>query len=123
MLNKFHVWFPGGIVIGAVLGYFMGEILHLNWRYQCAIMLIPTFIYGFMFLKEQFPKTERVESGVSTSDMFKAVFFNPLFYFLAFCMILTANTELSTNQWIVSCSNPVALKSCWCWLLSMASWP
>lgn len=102
MLNKFHVWFPGGIVIGAVLGYFMGEILHLNWRYQCAIMLIPTFIYGFMFLKEQFPKTERVESGVSTSDMFKAVFLNPLFYFLAFCMILTANTELSTNQWIVS---------------------
>jgi MFS transporter, putative metabolite:H+ symporter len=101
MLNRFHVWFPGGIVIGAVVGYLMGE-MGLGWRLQCAVILLPTLVYGWMFLGQSFPRTERVESGVSTGDMFKAVFANPLFYFMAACMVLTANTELSTGQWIDS---------------------
>lgn len=101
MLNKFHVWFPGGIVIGAVIGYLMGE-MDLGWRLQCAVILLPTLVYGYMFFNEAFPRTERVEQGVSTGDMFKSVFLNPLFYFMAACMVLTANTELSTGQWISS---------------------
>ncbi|MEI6407951.1 MAG: MFS transporter [Bacteroidota bacterium] len=101
MLNRFHVWFPGGIVIGAVVGYLMGQI-GLDWRTQCAVILIPMLVYGYMFYKQAFPRTERVESGVSTSEMFSAVFANPLFYFMVACMVLTANTELSTGQWIES---------------------
>ncbi len=45
------------------------------------------------------PRTERVESGVTTAEMFSAVV-SPLFLFMAVCMFFTANTELSTNQWI-----------------------
>ncbi len=101
MLNKFHVWFPGGIVIGAVLGYLMGE-MGLDWRKQCAIILIPMLVYGYMFYKQAFPRTERVEKGITASQMFSAVFANPLFYFITACMLLTANTELSTGQWIQS---------------------
>lgn len=101
MLNRFHVWFPGGIVIGAVIGYLMGEI-GLGWRLQCAVILIPTVVYAYLFYGQTFPRTERVEQGISTADMFKAVFANPLFYFMAACMVLTANTELSTGQWISS---------------------
>jgi len=101
MLNKFHVWFPGGIVIGAVLGYLMGE-MGLGWRLQCAIILIPMLVYGYMFYKQSFPRTERVEKGITVSQMVSAVFANPLFYFITACMLLTANTELSTGQWIQS---------------------
>lgn len=99
MLNRFHVWFPGGIVIGAVVGFLMSQ-MGLDWRLQCAIILLPALAYGWMFYGQAFPRTERVESGVSSADMFKAVFANPLFTFMAACMILTANTELSTGQWI-----------------------
>ncbi|MGI9160791.1 MAG: MFS transporter [Saprospiraceae bacterium] len=101
MLNRFHVWFPGGIVIGAVIGFLMGQ-MGLDWRLQCAIILLPALAYGWMFYGQAFPRTERVESGVSASEMFNAVFANPLFYFMAACMVLTANTELSTGQWIDS---------------------
>jgi MFS family permease len=101
MLNRFHVWFPGGIVIGAVIGYLMGEA-GLSWRLQCAVILLPAVVYGLMFFGQSFPRTERVTRGVSTAEMFRAVFANPLFYFMAACMVLTANTELSTGQWIAS---------------------
>ena len=29
-LNQFHVWFPGGIVIGSVLGYLQSEVLQIG---------------------------------------------------------------------------------------------
>ncbi|MBX2893547.1 MAG: MFS transporter [Saprospiraceae bacterium] len=98
MLNKFHVWFPGGLVIGALLAAGMNS-LGLGWQLQVALILIPTLIYGWMFWGQHFPRTERVESGVSTADMFKSVL-SPLFLFMAVCMFFTANTELSTGQWI-----------------------
>ena len=51
MLNKFHVWFPGGIVIGALTSKFMSD-LGMGWELQIAVMLIPTAIYGYLFFKE-----------------------------------------------------------------------
>jgi fucose permease len=64
-------------------------------------MIVPTLIYGAMFVGMKFPATERVASGVSTGEMFKAAL-TPLFVFMAFCMLLTASTELGTNQWIAT---------------------
>ncbi|GAL66118.1 hypothetical protein-signal peptide and transmembrane prediction [Jejuia pallidilutea] len=32
MLNRFHVWFPGGIVIGAILGWLIMDVLGLSWQ-------------------------------------------------------------------------------------------
>lgn len=98
MLNRFHVWFPGGIVIGGLIGYFLSNI-GVNWQIQLIAMLIPTLVYGYLFLKQTFPQTERVTSGVSTSDMFKACA-TPLFIFMVFCMLITASTELGTGQLI-----------------------
>jgi fucose permease len=62
-------------------------------------MLIPTLIYGYLFSKLKFPLTERVSSGVSTAEMYKALV-NPLFVFMIICMFGTAITELFTGQWI-----------------------
>ena len=98
MLNRFHVWFPGGIVIGGMVAYSFGKI-DLGWEAQMASMLLPLLIYGIMFLGIKFPKTERASSGTSYSDMVKSIF-NPLFIVMVLCMLLTASTELGTEQWI-----------------------
>jgi len=97
-LNHFHLWFPGGIVIGTLIVLSLSYI-GLSWQVQVGIMLIPTVIYGYLFSKLDFPVTERVSSGVSTAGMYKAVL-NPLFIFMFICMIGTAITELFTGQWI-----------------------
>ena len=80
---------------------------------QWELCLLPTFAYGYMFLNKNFPQTERVVSGFSYKDMLKACV-SPLFIFMAFCMILTAGTELGTNQWIAALlanvsNNPILL--------------
>ncbi|AWG22743.1 MFS transporter [Flavobacterium faecale] len=97
-LNHFHLWFPSGIFIGTLV-VLLFDYLGLNWQIQVGIMLIPTFIYGFLFSKLDFPVTERVASGVSTSTMYKSVT-SPLFLFMFICMFGTAITELFTGQWI-----------------------
>lgn len=97
-LNHFHLWFPGGIVIGTLISFYFTKI-GLSWQIQVATMLIPTLIYGYLFFKLQFPVTERVASGVSTSEMYKSLA-NPLFIFMIICMFGTAITELFTGQYI-----------------------
>src|ERR1051326_1418011 len=48
-LNHFHVWFPGGLVIGGLLAYALGAA-GLGWKAQFACMLIPPAGSGGMFL-------------------------------------------------------------------------
>ncbi|XPF94787.1 MFS transporter [Colwellia sp. RE-S-Sl-9] len=96
MLNRFHVWFPGGIVIGSLVSKFMTDA-GLGWQMQIGVMLLPTLVYGVMTFSQQFPKFENVK--LSTASNFKALF-SPLFLFMAFCMTLTATSELATGQWI-----------------------
>src|SRR3569833_1928328 len=96
-LNYFHLWFPGGIVIGSLLVPLFNYI-GLGWQIQVGAMLIPTLIYGYLFSKLDFPVTERVSAGFSTADMYKGVL-TPLFLFMLVCMFGTAITELYTNQW------------------------
>ena len=62
-LNRFHVWFPGGIVIGAVVSYVMTNA-GIGWQPQIAIMLIPTAIYGYMVFTTQFPDIPELEKTV-----------------------------------------------------------
>ena len=100
MLNRFHVWFPGGIALGGLIAYVLLEKMHLGWHTLVALLLIPTAIYGFLFLKLKFPQTERVTKGVTTGKMWASCFLNPLFLIMLACMFLTAATELGTNQWM-----------------------
>jgi len=97
-LNHFHLWFPGGIVIGTLIVFLFTKI-GLNWQVQVGVMLIPALLYGYLFSKLEFPVTERVASGVSTGTMYKSLG-NPLFIFMILCMFGTAITELFTGQWI-----------------------
>lgn len=97
-LNHFHLWFPGGIVIGTLLVFFLNKI-GIGWQIQVGLMIIPTLLYGYLFSKLTLPVTERVASGVSSSDMYKALA-KPLFIFMIILMFGTAITELFTGQWI-----------------------
>jgi MFS family permease len=109
MLNRFHVWFPGGIVIGGLIAYFF-ELIHIGWQLKMAVILIPVVIYGYLFFALKMPKTERVTSGVSMREMFKACV-TPLFLFMVFCMLITASTELGTNQWITVLLSNIGIPS------------
>jgi MFS family permease len=62
-LNRFHVWFPGGIVIGAVVSYVMTNA-GIGWQPQIAVMLIPTAIYGYMVFTTKFPEVPEIEKIV-----------------------------------------------------------
>ena len=97
-LNHFHLWFPGGIVIGTLIVYFFTK-MGLSTHIQVGIMLIPAILYGYLFSKLDFPETERVTSGVSSADMYKSLL-HPLFLLMIVCMLGTAVTELFTGQWI-----------------------
>jgi MFS family permease len=97
-LNHFHSWFPGGIVIGGLLAFGLGEA-GLGWKYQFATMLLPLAAYAIAFFGQTFPRTERVQSGISTGSMFRACA-QPRFLLMVACMLLTAATELGPNQWI-----------------------
>lgn len=98
-LNHFHLWFPGGIVIGTLIVFLLDKV-GIGWQVQVGLMAIPTILYGYLFSKLDFPVTERVASGVSTADMYKAVFTSPLFWVMFILMFGTAITELFTGQWI-----------------------
>ena len=97
-LNHFHLWFPGGIVIGTLIVYFLNKV-NIGWQVQVGLMIIPTLVYGYLFSKLTFPVTERVASGISSAQMYKSLL-KPLFILMIILMFGTAITELFTGQWI-----------------------
>jgi MFS family permease len=96
MLNRFHVWFPGGIVIGALVSKFMTDF-GMGWQMQIGIMLIPTLIYGYLFFKQSFPESEHIETDTKLNIKSLA---SPLFLFIIVCMTLTAISEFGPQQWV-----------------------
>ena len=73
MLNRFHVWFPGGIVIGSLLAALVMDTLQMRWEILVSLLFIPLAIYGFLFFKQNIPETERVSTGVTYKEMMRNV--------------------------------------------------
>jgi MFS family permease len=97
-LNVLHAWWPGGLVIGGLLGYFMGRS-NVHWQWQYAIILLPAAIYGLMLIGQKFPPTERKAAGVSTGEMWRQAL-RPLYIVWWCCMLLTAALELGPGRWV-----------------------
>lgn len=71
MLNRFHVWFPGGIVIGGLLAWLVMSQWGLSWQLLTGLLFIPLGFYGYLFLGQAIPETERVATGVTYRQMFR----------------------------------------------------
>ncbi|WP_273567433.1 MFS transporter [Maribacter halichondriae] len=97
LMNRFHMWFPGGIVIGSLVSYFMTK-MNLGWQAQIWIILVPTIIYAYLFFGQKFPKP-RVQEAKTLKGNLKGMA-SPIFIFIAICMAMTAITEFVPNQWV-----------------------
>jgi MFS family permease len=97
MMNRLHMWFPGGIVIGALLSKFMTDS-GLSWETQIWIIMIPTLIYGYLFYGKSWP-TAKTQEESSLTENLKAMV-TPLFIFMLISMVLTAITEFGPQQWV-----------------------
>ncbi len=122
-LNKFHVFWPLGIIVGALFGFWVtqsaaavpaGEawtIFGLTaLQAKLAFVLIPTLIYGYLFLGQEIPVTERVSSNVSDEEVKESIA-SPLFMTMLVCMGLTATLELAPGRWIEALMGPAMVEA------------
>jgi MFS family permease len=97
-LNILHAWWPGGLVIGGLLGVGMSGV-DIGWQAKLAVVIVPALLVVALSLGVRFPPTERKAAGVSMGDMFRELR-NPLFVILFASMFLTAASELAPGQWV-----------------------
>lgn len=95
LLNRFHMWFPGGIVLGSLVSLFMTK-MNMGWEAQIWIIMIPTLIYAYLFYGQTFPEPSK--EIASLGENLKAMF-SLLFIFICVCMSLTAISEFGPQQW------------------------
>jgi MFS family permease len=100
-LNMMHAWWPGGMMIGGLVAIAMTRLLHAGWELKIATILVPTLIYLLLAFSLRYPHTERVQSGVSTREMWRETV-RPMFVLLFCCMWMTASIELGPDQWFPS---------------------
>jgi len=96
MLNRFHMWFPGGIVIGSLVSKFMTDA-GFGWEAQIWVILLPTLVYAYLFYSQDWPAAKTKEEASIAMNL-KAMF-SPLFIFMMVCMALTAISEFGPQQW------------------------
>ena len=100
-LNHFHMWFPYGNLIAAVILTLIFAQLGAGWRSQLILVLVPALGYGLMMFTAPFPQTEGVTAGVSVGESFKALF-APIMLVMMPMMLLTASMELPPSSWVPS---------------------
>src|SRR5262245_42059346 len=107
-LNILHAGWPGGLILGGILGYFMGGKVQLlgyfiggkvRWEIQMALFLIPTLLYGLMMFRQPFPHSEARVAGVTFGTMIKE-FAAPVLLLLLLLHAMVGYVELGTDSWI-----------------------
>jgi MFS family permease len=74
-LNILHASWPAGLVLGGVVGWVLDDKFQVGWKIQLSLYLIPTVIYGIMFMGQSYPKSEASEKGLGLGEMLKDVGF------------------------------------------------
>ena len=72
-LNILHASWPAGIVAGAAVGWVLDDLMKVGWKVQLSLYLVPTVIYGIMFLGQRMPKSEAAQKGAIFGEMLKPV--------------------------------------------------
>jgi MFS family permease len=102
MLNRFHVWFPGGIVVGSLLATIIMDSMNLSWHVLVGVLFIPLAIYGYLFFGQKIPETERVSTGVSYKEMMRNVGAPVTITLTVIFMILVANNVAGISDAVTS---------------------
>lgn len=97
MMNRFHMWFPGGIVLGSLISFVMTK-MEMSWQSQIWIIMVPTIVYAILFWGTKWPKA-KVAEGSNLVENLKAMI-SPLFIFMMVCMWFTAQSEFGPTQWV-----------------------
>ena len=69
-LNILHASWPAGMVLGGLIHDLLGD---MSWKVQLGCFLIPSVVYGLMFMGQKFPKSEASAKGLSLGEMLKDV--------------------------------------------------
>ncbi|HEY3323126.1 MAG TPA: MFS transporter [Planctomycetota bacterium] len=109
VMNVLHAWWPGGIIIGGLLGAGISGLLQvvgaseatvwISWQIKMGCVYVPIVFYAFLIFRQKFPQTERAQAGVPAKVMLSEAL-RPMFLLLVICMFLTASTELAPNRWV-----------------------
>jgi fucose permease len=97
-LNAVHAWWPGGLVVGGLMGVGMSN-LGMGWQIKLGVVFIPAAALIALCSGLKFPPTERAAAGIPAREMFRELA-NPLFLVLFCAMFLTAASELAPGQWV-----------------------
>lgn len=101
-LNHFHAFFPGAMIVGGLLGFFMAESGTFigHWTWQIGIIYIPILLYGILVLPRKFPKTETAEVGIRAGELLRYVLTHPLVWGLILIKMITLSLEMGPSRWI-----------------------
>ncbi len=98
-LNILHAGWPAGLIIGGLLAHFL--VGKVPWEFLMVLFLIPTGIYGWIVLKETFPKPQSQAAGLSFPTMLKELA-APVFAMLIIAHAGIGYVELGTDSWIAN---------------------
>lgn len=101
-LNWFHAFFPGGILLGSLIGFGLNQLTGplFHWTFQLGIVLIPVLVYGFLVLPQKFPKTENAAAGLPVGEMFRYTLTNPFLYVMVLMLGIAVSIELGAGRWL-----------------------
>jgi MFS family permease len=116
-LNILHAGWPGGLVLGAVVGWLLNRfpdfgLPNVGWQIRWGIVFAPMLLYGVMMLGRPFPESEAKESGVPMGRMLLTLL-SPILLFLFLLHAMIGYVELGTDTWIQNITNTVLANKDW----------
>jgi MFS family permease len=116
-LNILHAGWPGGLVLGAVVGLALNYLPNIGlpavgWQVRWGIVFAPMLLYGVLMLGRPFPHSEAKASGVRMSRMILTLF-APILLLLFLLHGLIGYVELGTDSWIQNITNTVLANKNW----------
>ncbi len=103
-LNILHAGWPGGLIVGGLLGKLLIE--PVGWQVPMGLYIVPVLWYGFIVLKEKFPVSDAKKAGLSFGTML-AEFASPVLLVLLLLHACVGYVELGTDSWITNITESI----------------
>src|SRR5690606_21666235 len=77
-LNVLHAWWPGGLIVGGLAGFFLSAAL--PWQGIMALVMVPAIAVILIAATTSFPPPIASETGVTFGEMIAEIFRRPSFF-------------------------------------------